>query len=111
MFAFIDVLAFSPIARTKDADGSSTVRKPDGENTTPNCAKAVIPFFRLTMGEVFRHDTVWIRKGVLRLRERYAVLGLMFEVLLAVPFKARFAHGTRLSTPTRGSTNAGILRV
>jgi hypothetical protein len=49
------------------------------------------------MGEVFSNDTVWIRKSVLRLRERHAVLGMIFEVFLDVPFKARFAHGTRLA--------------
>jgi hypothetical protein len=91
------LLAFPPIARAEDADGPPTVRKSDRENTAPNCAKAVVPFFRLTLGEVFSNDTVWIRKGVLRLRERHAVLGLIFEVFLDVPFKARFAHGTRLA--------------
>jgi hypothetical protein len=49
------------------------------------------------MGEAFSNDTVWIRKGVLRLRERHAVLGLIFEDFRDVPFKARFAHGTRLA--------------
>src|SRR5687768_7660789 len=49
------------------------------------------------MGEVFSNDTVWIRKGILRLRKRHTVLGLIFEVFLDVPFKARFAHGTRLA--------------
>jgi hypothetical protein len=97
IFAFIDLLAFPPIAGTEDADGPPTVRKSDGENTAPNCAKAVVPFFRLTMGEVFSNDTLWIRKGVLRLRERHAVPGLIFEVFRDVPFKARFAHGTRLA--------------
>jgi hypothetical protein len=97
MFAFIDLLAFPPIARAEDADGPPTVRKSDRENTAPNCAKAVVPFFRLTMGEVFSNDTVWIRKGVLRLREPHAVLVLIFEVFLDVPFEARCAHGTRLA--------------
>jgi hypothetical protein len=91
------LLAFPPIARTEDADGPPTVRKSDCENTARNCSEAVVPFFRLTMGEVFSNDTVWIRKGVLRLRERHAVLGLIFEVFLDVPFKAHFAHGTRLA--------------
>jgi hypothetical protein len=81
------LLAFPPIARAEDADGPSTVRRSDGEDTAPNCAKAVIPFFRLTMGEIFSNDTVWIRNSVLRLRERYALLGLIFEVFLDVPFK------------------------
>jgi len=91
------LLAFPPIAGTEDADGPPTVRKSDGENTAPNCSEAVVPFFCLTMGGVFSHDTVWIREGVLRLRERHAVLGLIFEVFLGVPFEARFTHGTRLA--------------
>jgi len=91
------LLAFPPIARTEDADGPLTVRKSDCENTAPNCSKAVVPFFRLTMGEVFSNDTLWIRKGVLRLRERHAVLGLIFEVFLDVPFEACLAQGTRLA--------------
>jgi hypothetical protein len=33
----------------------------------------------------------------LRLRERHAVLGLIFEVFLDLPFEARCAHGTRLA--------------
>jgi hypothetical protein len=37
------------------------------------------------------------RKGVLRLGEQYAVLGLIFEVFLDVPLKAHFAHGIRLT--------------
>jgi hypothetical protein len=97
IFAFIDLPAFPPIARTEDADGSLTVRKSDRENTATNGSKTVVPLFRLTMGEVFSNDTLWIREGVLRLRERYAVLGLIFEVFLDVPFEARFAHGTRLA--------------
>jgi hypothetical protein len=34
---------------------------------------------------------------VWRLRERHAMLGLIFEVLVDVPFKACLAHGTRLA--------------
>jgi len=91
------LLSFPPVAGTEDADGLPPVRKSDRENTAPNFSKVVVPFFRLTMGEVFSDDTVWISEGVLRLRERHAVLGLIFEVLLDVPFEARFAHGTRLA--------------
>jgi hypothetical protein len=49
------------------------------------------------MGEVFSNDTAWIREGILRLRERHAVLGLIFEVFLDVPFEAGLAHETRLA--------------
>src|SRR5262245_19883692 len=49
------------------------------------------------MGEVFSDDTAWISEGVLRLGERHAVLGLIFEVFLDVPFEAGLAHGTRLA--------------
>jgi len=49
------------------------------------------------MGEVFSNHTLLISEGMLRLRERDAVLGLIFEVFLDVPFKAGFAHGTRLA--------------
>jgi hypothetical protein len=49
------------------------------------------------MREIFSNDSSWIREGILRLRERHAVLGLIFEVLLDVPFEAGFAHGTRLA--------------
>jgi hypothetical protein len=49
------------------------------------------------MGEVFSNDTAWIREGILRLGERYAVLGLIFEVFLNVPFEADLTHGTRLA--------------
>jgi hypothetical protein len=97
IFALIDLLAFPPIAGTEDADGTPTVCKSHRENTAPNCAEAVVSFFHLTMGEVFSNDTVWIRKSVLRLRERHAVLGLIFEVFLDVSFEARIAHGTTLA--------------
>jgi hypothetical protein len=97
IFAFIDLLAFPPIAGAEDTDGSSTVGKSDRENPTLHGPEAVVPSFHLTMGEVFSNDTSWIREGILRLRERHTVLGLIFEVFLDVPFKAGFAHGTRLA--------------
>jgi hypothetical protein len=49
------------------------------------------------MREVFSDDTAWIREGVLRLGERHAMLGLIFEVFLDIPFEAGLAHGTRLA--------------
>jgi hypothetical protein len=97
IFALIDLLAFPPVAGTEDADSTPTVRKSDCENAAAYFPEAVVPFFRLTMGEVFSNDTVWISEGVLRLRERHAVLGLIFAVLLDVPLEARLAHETRLA--------------
>jgi hypothetical protein len=91
------LLAFPPIAGAEDADDPPTVRKSDRENPACHGPEAVVPFFCLTMGEVFSNDTAWIREGILRLRKRHTVLGLIFEVFLDVPFEACLAHGTRLA--------------
>jgi hypothetical protein len=91
------LLAFPPIAGAEDADDPPTVRESNRENPALHGPEAVVPFFRLTMGEVLSDDTAWICEGILRLRERYAVLSLIFEVFLDVPFEACLAHGTRLA--------------
>jgi hypothetical protein len=44
------------------------VRKSNHENPACHGPEAVVPLFRLTMGEVFSDDTAWIREGILHLR-------------------------------------------
>jgi hypothetical protein len=97
IFAVIDLPAFPPIAGAEDADDPPTVRESNRENPALHGPEAVVPLFRLTMGEVFSDDTAWICEGILRLRERHTVFSLVFEVFLDVPFEACRAHGTRLA--------------
>jgi hypothetical protein len=97
IFVLINTFSFPPVAGTEYADGTPTIGKADRKDTTANFSEAVKPSFCLTMREIFRDDTLWISKGVLRLGEPHPMLGLIFEILVNVPFETRLAHETMLA--------------
>ena len=89
---FIDFPSFSPITCAIDANYVATVCKPDRQNTFTDTSHAVIPIFFSTMGNVFRDNTVGIKKSLLCGQKRNAMFGLVFLVLFFIPFKGCFSH-------------------
>jgi len=70
---FINHPSFSPITCSINANNITTVRKPDGQYAFANTSPAVIPVFFGAMGNVFRDDTVRIKKSLLCSQERNTV--------------------------------------
>jgi hypothetical protein len=62
---FIDFPSFPPIACTIDAYYVTTVRKPDRYDTFTDTPHAIIPIFFIAMGNVFRNNTMRIKKRLL----------------------------------------------
>ena len=92
IFVRIDLSSLAPVAGTENSYGASTVGKSDGEDTATNSAETVVTLFCLTLGKVFSDNTMWISKSVLRLSKRNAMLGLILDVLVDIPFEVSLAH-------------------
>ena len=92
VLVFIDFPSFSPIACAIDAYYVTTIRKPDRQDTFANMPHAVISILFVAMGNVFRDNTVGIKKSLLRGQKRNTMFGLVFLILFLILFKGCLFH-------------------
>jgi hypothetical protein len=67
IFFLIDLLSFSPVTRTEDADPIASIRKPDGQNAVIDFAKTIKADLIITMVEVFGDHAPLVSEGMLRI--------------------------------------------
>jgi hypothetical protein len=68
ILVFIDFPSFSPITCAIDANNIATVRKSDSHNAFTDISYAVMPVFFGTMENIFRDNTVGIKKACCAIR-------------------------------------------
>lgn len=93
----IDTLALALESSAKDADDAPTVGEPHSEHAATDTAKTVIALFLCAMGQILGDHTPGIGKGMLRVKKRHAMLGLVNEILLRIPIESNIRHRLRLA--------------
>ena len=92
ILALIDLLAFTPVTRTEDANDLAAISEANSKDSFSNRAEAVVPLLARTMGEVFSDHAASIRKGNLRLRKRDSVLLPISLLFPRIPIETGLRH-------------------
>ena len=93
IFAFIYFFAFPPISGANNSDFVFSISESYGHNSTRDPAKAIKPFFILTVLKILQDDTIMIQESKLCQGKRNTMFFLIQLVLFGIPLKIRsFFH-------------------
>ena len=92
VFALINLFSLPPVTRSKYSDGSRSVSKPYGQDSTSIHTETIKPLLSFAMGKIFCDHPVWIRKCILGFSKANPVLYLVEPIFHRVPFKAVLSH-------------------
>jgi len=83
------LLSFPPVSGTYDSNFVVAVRETDSKYSSFNISQAIVSLFLVTVAEVFKNDTLLVKKGQLSQGKGSTVFFLVLSILVIIPLEVR----------------------